>query len=278
VRLRLIESERRAPAIDPSSLPAGSIVAAFRTCVRELLFLADAADAAGLPVIEDGAAYTRLIEVVCGLHSPMAGETQVHGQFKTFLESLESPAHRWLRRLGQQVLTDARIIREAHLRGLGSRSYGSTVRRHIPCCTRVAIIGAGVLAQEIHKYVAETHEVDVWTRARLQKLRLDLRTRPAVVDATTLVIAAPVDVETITMVAAAYPALRRIIDLRAADEATPLPARVPARTLTDIFAGSQATKVTRAKIDAARAAAVGCGRRFNAREELHPFGWEDLCA
>ena len=253
-------------------------MATFRTCVRDLLFLDDAVDATGLPVLEDAAAYTRLLEVVCGLHSPMAGETQVQGQFKMFLESLESPAHRWLRRLGQQVLTDARVIREAHLRGVGSRSYGSAVRRHAQRCARVAIIGAGVLAQEIHKYVAETHEVDVWTRAGLQQLRLDRQKRPAIVDATMLVVAAPVDAETIRMVAAAYPALRCIIDLRAADDATQLPAGVPARTLADVFADVQTTKVTRAKLDAARAAAAGCGRRFNAREELHPFGWEDLCA
>jgi glutamyl-tRNA reductase len=278
VRLRLIDLERRAQPLDPSSLPAGSVVATFRTCVRDLLFLDDDVKAAGIPVVEDGVAYARLVEVVCGLHSPMTGETQVQGQFKTFLESLDSPAHRWLRRLGQQVLTDARVIREAHLRGLGSRTYGSAVRRHAQESARVAIIGAGVLAQEVHEYVAETHAVDVWTRARLQQLRLGPAEAPVAADRTTLVIAAPVDAEAIAIVAAAYPALCRIIDLRAADESTPLPAGVPARTLTDVFADARPTGATRVKVDAARAAAARCGRRFDTREELHPFGWEDLCA
>ncbi|MCR4374605.1 MAG: hypothetical protein NUW22_07125, partial [Acidobacteria bacterium] len=191
MRLRLIDLERRAQPLDPSSFPAGSVVATFRTCVRDLLFLDDDVDAAGIPIVEDGAAYTRLVEVVCGLHSPMTGETQVQGQFKTFLESLDSPAHRWLRRLGQQVLTDARIIREAHLRGLGSRTYGSAVRRHAQESARVAIIGAGVLAQEVHEYVAETHAVDVWTRAMLQQLRLGPVAPPVTADRTTLVVAAP---------------------------------------------------------------------------------------
>jgi glutamyl-tRNA reductase len=278
VRLRLIDIERGVPTGGRSSVPAAGVVATFRTCVRDLLFLDDNAGASGFPVVEGGAAYTRLVEIVCGLHSSMVGETQVQGQFKTFLEALDAPAHQRLRRLGRQVLTDARTIREAHLRGLGSRTYGSAVRRHSRGCSRVAIIGAGVLAQEIHQYVAETHAVDVWTRARLQQLHLDAVVVPAGVDPTTLVVAAPVDSAAIAMVAASYPALCRIIDLRADDESTPLPSGVPARTLADVFASARTTGAARAKIDAARAAAARCGQRFDAREELRPFGWEDLCA
>lgn len=277
MRLRLIDVDRRARSLGPSSLPTEGLLATFRTCVRDVLFVDDDADT-DLPVLEDGEAYTRLLEIVCGLHSPMAGETQVQGQFKTFLDSLGSPAHKWLRRLGQQVLTDAREIRETHLRGLGSRTYGSAVRRHAQESARVAIIGAGALAHEVHAYVAETHAVDVWTRARLQELRLNPRSTPAALDATTLVVAAPVDANVIAGVAAVYPALRRVIDLRAADEVTPLPTGIPAQTLTDVFADTQNTEASSAKIAAARAAAVRCGRRFDAREELHPFGWEDLCA
>jgi len=253
------------------------VVATFRTCVRDVFFVDEDAVAAQ-SVLEDGAAYTRVLEIVCGLHSPMAGETQVQGQFKTFLDSLEPPDVAWLRRLGQQILSDARVIRETCLRGLGSRTYGSAVRRHAQTSARVAIIGAGALAKEVQTYVAETHAVDVWTRARLQQLRLGPPTSSTTPDTTTLVVAAPVDADVIARVAATYPALTRIIDLRAADEATPLPEGVPTQTLTDVFADTQTTEASSTKLDAARAAAARCGRRFDAREELHPFGWEDLCA
>jgi glutamyl-tRNA reductase len=253
------------------------MVATFRTCVRDVMFL-DESHATSPFTLSDGDAYARLVEIVCGLHSPMAGETQVQGQFKAFLALLDSREFGWLRRLGQQVLSDARMIRDTHLRGLGSRTYGSAVRRHAQASTRVAIIGAGALAQEVHAYVAETHAVDVWTRAKLQQLQPPARVTPIVGEPTTLVVAAPVDADVIARVSAVYPALTRIIDLRAADEATPLPAGVPTQTLTDVFADTQITEASGAKLDAARAAAARCGRRFDAREELHPFGWEDLCA
>jgi glutamyl-tRNA reductase len=275
VRLRLIDLPRTAPA----ALTVDGIVATFRTCVRDVCFLdenVEDVDVAAV-VIEDGAAYTRVLEIICGLHSPMVGETQVQGQFKTFLESLDSPDLAWLRRLGQQMLADARVIRETHLRGLGSRTYGSAVRRHGHDADRVAIIGAGALATEVHTYVTETHAVDVWTRARLQQLQAGLCASPTTLDRTMLVVAAPVTTEVIAAVATAYPALCRIVDLRAADESTPVPAGVPTQTLTDLFAEAQ-TPAAHAQVDAARAATARCGRRFDAREELHPFGWEDLCA
>ena len=272
MRLRLIDIERKAQTSDPAHVP----VATFRTCVRDVVFV-DESGTASTAILEEGAAYARLVEIVCGLHSPMAGETQVQGQFKTFLDSLDPRELGWLRRLGQQVLTDARMIRDCHLRDLGSRTYGSAVRRHAQLSARVAIIGAGALAQEVHAYVAETHAVDVWTRARLQHLCAHAPA-PVTNDSTTLVVAAPVSSDVIAAVAATYPALTRIIDLRAADEATPLPAGVPSQTLADVFANSGVTEASAAKVAAARTAAARCGRRFDAREELHPFGWEDLCA
>jgi hypothetical protein len=273
VRLRLIDVERQGRPLDPMDHPAGGAVAIFRTCARTLTFLDEEGDAAGDAVVEDGAAYARLVEIVCGLNSAMVGETQVQGQFKSFLESLTSPAQQWIRRLGQQVLADARVIRETHLRGLGSRTYGSAVRRHAHDCARVAIIGAGALAQEIGQYVAETHAVDVWTRARL------LGPRGSAASGTTvLVVAAPVDSATTAGVAAAYSTLVRIVDLRAADEATPLPAGVAVLTLSELFAEARAAEGAARKVQAARHAAAGCGHRYDRREELHPFGWEDLCA
>jgi glutamyl-tRNA reductase len=277
VRLRVIDLERRAGSADESGVPVSGVCAVFRTCVRDVVFLDEFTDARH-PILEDGAAYARLIEIVCGLHSPMAGETQVQGQFKTFLDGLDGRTQQWLRRLGQQVLADARRIRDTHLQGLGSRTYGSAVRRHTQSCARVAIIGAGALAREIHDYVAEAHEVDVWTRARLQQLQLAPASTPVAVESTTLVVAAPVDADTITRVASVYPSLTQVIDLRAIDEVTPLPSGVPAHDLTDIFADAQASCAAVARISDARADAGHCGHRFDSREELHPFGWEDLCA
>src|SRR5438132_9187889 len=109
-------------------IPAGAAV--WRTCLREVAFAADV-DAMpeshrdGLQMVE-GDAYRMLLEILCGLQSPMLGETQVMGQFKGFLASLGRD-QAWLNRLGQRLLADAREVRTSHLQGLGSRSYGSVV-------------------------------------------------------------------------------------------------------------------------------------------------------
>jgi len=46
-------------------------------------------------------AYVFLLETICGLNSPMIGETQVLGQFRTFLASLPPADASWLGPLGR---------------------------------------------------------------------------------------------------------------------------------------------------------------------------------
>jgi glutamyl-tRNA reductase len=275
VRLMLLDTPRR-----PFDTDVPGSIARFRTCLRDVIFLDG--DEAGVPppteretLLENGDAYTRLVEIVCGLQSPLAGETQVQGQFKAFLDALEPRACGWLRGIGRQVLTDARVIRERHLRGLGSRTYGSAVRRHTRDCDHIALIGAGALAREIDPYVADTHTIDRWTRTELA----DPGATRGTSRTTALIVAAPVDSCTIARVAHRYPNLHWIIDLRADAERTAIDAAAPVVTLQDIFAGPGAGGPSGApQVREARLMARQCGRRFDSREELHPFGWDDLCA
>ncbi len=260
---------------------SGSI-ARFRTCLRDVVFLDGPMGHGGdvetedrdEALLKDGDAYARLVEIVCGLRSPLAGETQVQGQFKAFLAALEPGEHGWLKRIGRQILTDARVIRERHLRGLGSRTYASAVRRHTRDCAHIALIGAGALAGEIEPYVAGTHTIDRWTRAALAA---DDHT-PGTSAPTALIVAAPVDSCVVARVARHYPNLRRIIDLRADAERTPVDAAAPVVTLRDIFASPSDGMSEAHQVRAGRLMAAQCGRRFDASEELHPFGWDDLCA
>ncbi len=275
VRLMLLDTPRR-----PSDTHVAGSVARFRTCLRDVGFL-DGDDTCATPGVEhdtllaNGDAYTRLVEIVCGLQSPLAGETQVQGQFKAFLDALEPEACGWLRGIGRQVLTDARVIRERHLRGLGSRTYGSAVRRHTRDCAHIALIGAGALAREIDPYVAETHTIDRWTRTELA----DPGDTRGTQETTALIVAAPVDSCTIARVARCYPNLHRIIDLRAEIERTAIDAAAPVVMLSDIFASLGDDGPSEApQVREARRMARQCGRRIDTREELHPFGWDDLCA
>src|SRR5689334_14654991 len=167
----------REPGTEP--VAAGSPV--WRTCLREVTFADDAAeldgrsaDDAPRPVLE-GEAYRLLLEILCGLQSPMLGETQVMGQFKAFLASLNREQN-WLNRLGQRLLADAREIRTQHLQGLGSRSYGSAVRRYLSTTQHAVLIGTGKLAQEVLPFLADDgRSVDQWGR-NLETSNFEVRT------------------------------------------------------------------------------------------------------
>src|SRR6187402_880925 len=108
---------------------AGGVV--WRTCLREIAFVANGSPVpAAVDALQDEAASAHLLEVICGLGSPIVGETEVMSQFKAFAAGL-TPEHAALRDMSERLLADARTVRARFLTGLGSRSYGSAVRRHI---------------------------------------------------------------------------------------------------------------------------------------------------
>jgi glutamyl-tRNA reductase len=93
-------------------------------------------------------AYGFLLEVICGLHSRVFGETEVLGQFKTFCrEKLSSsPWAQWL-------LEDAKLIRSKYLKDIGSHSYGSVVRRWCADRSAITILGTGQLSKKIQPWL-----------------------------------------------------------------------------------------------------------------------------
>jgi glutamyl-tRNA reductase len=217
----------------------------------------------------------------------MAGETEVLHQFKTFASELPGDRHQ-LRELGHQLLADARVIRSRHLIGLGSRSYGSAVRRYLAGAAHVAVAGTGMLAREVVPFLmrADRH-VDLWgRRATCDGFDESVAYRPldtaapSLIDATTaLVIAAPLPSAQITRLARAYRDISVVIDLRAEGAQDPPPPIAPIVTLADVFAGvEEATRATEARVAAAKEDVRRHARAFATRAKLNPSGWHDLCA
>ena len=275
----------REPGTDP--IPSGAPT--WRTCLREVAFT-DEIDtpqpADGARQLADGDAYRLLLEILCGLQSPMLGETQVMGQFKAFLASLGRD-HAWLNRVGQRLLADARDVRTQQLQGLGSRSYGSAVRRHLAGCSHTVIIGTGKLAQEVIPFLLDDdRSVDHWGRREeaaapgVAYRTLDqIDDRPLVTERTALIIAAPVASDVVEHVARRYPSLHCVIDLRAELGNGPLALAAPVVTLQDLFAQMNAANVFASRhVEAARADIARRSRLYEFRDELRPFGWDDLCA
>jgi glutamyl-tRNA reductase len=261
----------------PGSLPASSDLAVWRTCVREIGFLEAGHDVdvpAGVDHLEDAAAYALLLEVVCGLQSPLAGETQVMGQFKQFVSALGPEGER-VRRVAQRELTDATENRTVHLQGLGARAYGSLVRQQVRGAAVVALIGTGALAREIEPAVADVAQVHTWDRAA----QANAAARPRIGEPAMLIVAAPVDASVVARVAAVYGRLFGLIDLRG-EPNDGLPALdVPIVRLPDLFRAShQASERAAVRIAAARRDIRARSHALAHRDELHPFGWDDLCA
>jgi glutamyl-tRNA reductase len=283
---------------EPRDLPILPGAPVWRTCLREVTFADDAEDLEwpdrdGLQLVE-GEAYRLLLEILCGLQSPMLGETQVLGQFKAFLSSLGAD-QAWLNRVGQRLLTDAREVRTQFLQGLGSRSYGSAVRRYLDDCRHAAVIGTGKLAGEVLPFLADDgRTVDQWGRGEdreegkghkadaepvTYRCLNTLESFPTSHQPAALIIAAPVASAVVDAVAARYATLRCVIDLRGELGSAPLHVAAPVVTLQDLFARMSAAAGLAARhVDAARADIMSRSRRYELRDELRPFGWHDLCA
>src|SRR5438128_5354015 len=158
----------------------------WQTCLRRILFLNSHDNRELIQTLEAGNvippivemfrgqdAYRFLLEVICGLNSPIVGETAVMGQFKEFLLNAKFPKTSWGNFLGQlatNLMIDAKRVRARHMQGIGSQSYGSLVRHHVKGMPAVAVLGAGKLAREILPWLIGKTKVRVfyrnWERAK----------------------------------------------------------------------------------------------------------------
>jgi glutamyl-tRNA reductase len=272
----------------PPNAPAFAIGApVWRTCIRQVAFVDDMCTVPpDASVWHNDAAYAHLLEVVCGLHSPIVGETEVLHQFKVFADGLSAAQPRW-RELCARLLADARTIRSSHLIGLGSRSYGSAVRRHVRGQSRAAVIGTGMLAQEIVPFlVRKDRIIDLWGRRPHCSLTAagvtyrQLTSVPHLIDdATAIIVAAPVTAASIGELASRYKTPALLIDLRAEGRHDPPPPIAPTITLAGLFAEFEAVaRENDVRVAAAKAAIARCASEFAGRARLNPFGWHDLCA
>lgn len=260
----------------------------WRTCLREIAFVDDgAAVPVGLTTFHDAAAYAHLLEVICGLGSPIVGETEVMHQFKAFVAGLPVE-HSDLRTMSERLLLDARAVRARQLGGLGSRSYGSAVRRHVRHCPRVALVGTGMLAREIIPFLRHNGRiVDLWGRREslewaadgVTYRRMDAGLEPALSGRTAMVVAAPVTAIDIVRLQQRYAELATLVDLRAEALHDPPPPTALLVTLDDVFAELQAAQQTADRqAAAAREEILRCAQAFVSRAKLNPSGWHDLCA
>jgi glutamyl-tRNA reductase len=245
-------------------------------------------------------AYRFLLETICGLHSPLMGETEVYGQFKNAVTNFALPVTPWgshLKRFFRAMFEDAKRIRQAHLEDLGSQSYGSVLRRELKGVNRIHIIGAGQFVQEILPWIAKDgNQIHIHARdPEKAKTQLagqlkpeyqihDLKKSNDFTAAEVVIVAAPVDGATLESWLKDLPELKILADLRA-DSATDRPQVANPHSnfrhlvLADVFQSvsqNQAVLAERKKI--ALAAVQQAVYERSLHVEYRPFGWEDVCA
>jgi glutamyl-tRNA reductase len=279
------------PEISP-----GSGQPVWKTCLRQIAFLSSdrAAEArlAGDEIYDHAEAFAFLLEVVCGLGSPVIGETEVFGQFKNFVatNALIStvPFSLSLRNFLQAVIQSAKSLRAEHLVGLGSQGYGSLVRKLSKTDAAVTILGAGQLAVEIIPWLTKQKAVQVVCRD-LNRARSVQVAHPSVelcqIDVVEtsvhgcLVVAAPIaDADLFAWLQARPGQVRKILDLRGELEEAALFKEYQFFSLKDVFSNIEKNKkdleqkvVELKKLVRARA------EEHAERIHYRPFGWEDLC-
>ncbi len=280
----------------------------WRTCLRRVLFLnktenaalitaaeSDEALASAVEIYRGGESYRFLLEVICGLNSPLLGETAVLGQFREFVAHAKLPGTLWgafLRQLISNLLVDAKRLRHEHLQGLGSQSYGSLVRQHLKGVPSVALLGGGQLAREILPWLIGKTHVRLFYRsyphaqellADYPEIKLD-QFSPA--DAgweqneTALVIAAPLKaVEVQRWVGKQSSRFSLCLDLRGDAETDPVSLPFPVIKLSELFDALRNERQRLAgRVETAREEIKLLAQRQVQQAQFRPFGWEDLCA
>jgi glutamyl-tRNA reductase len=248
--LYIYHRDLRAGTEAPFSHQSSSLT--WTTCVRSLVISDARLSLEECDVFTDEDALQFLTEIVCGLRSPMVGETEVQGQYKTMLERDGATISKDLLVLLKGVNFLARKVRQEHLQGLGAQSYGSYARKKLAEYGDIGLIGAGQLAVEIIPWLAKGRRtVHVFVRDP-QRVPSQLRDSSNVQVKTldqaqawpeAIVLAAPMSAATFTdAVLIAHPKPKMILDLRSESRLDPLKPELHVVSLEEIFADIERAK------------------------------------
>lgn len=274
----------------------------FMTCLRHIV-IADldemghlATQATGLndQILRGEAAYQLLLEIICGLHSSLVGETEVAGQFKNAVNQFTVPATPWgtlLAKTFKALFEDAKKIRDQHLKDLGSQSYGSVLRREVKGLKNVHILGAGHLVQEILPWINKDGIKIVIHARDTEKALKDLGplSKNAVVsaidarfeltDVDAMVVAAPVSAGWMKNWMPEGSQAKLIADLRSDSSTDALIDFDHVLELNEFMGRLSQNQAFIQERKVAALAAVSRAASDRARTvEYRPFGWEDVCA
>jgi glutamyl-tRNA reductase len=270
------------------------------TCQRQVIFVLENAVeetrqllSSQWTLVEGIDAEAQLLEILCGLQSAVIAETEILGQFRDFLE--KNKTHAWTRRWfsrSQLWLAQVKEVREKHLCGTGSQSYGSYLRRALENVQQVDILGAGSLVRESLPWLSQKR---ICLRVRDQeKAHTEFSSTETLSFSHSqplhqaLIVAAPLSHEELqawieTHVAPTARQEVMVFDLRrdARDFSTVFRSHPAIQCWIDLDQVMAHFESQRAelelKVRAAQKAIELWRLEESAKMQIRPFGWEDLC-
>lgn len=264
------------PKERPGALPVQSCV--WSTCLREIAFLEDHVSQEALTSVKEGNlevyrdedALLFLLQVLCGLKSPVLGETEVLGQFKAYTHSLsEDHLLRSDPALLPFLLATVKEARTKFLSATGSLTYGQIVRRWVKDHPAVTLYGYGSLGSEIYPWIREKTSCVVVRSPRVGESAIPFSTIGA--PASACVIAAPLE----DSVVEGLSIRSFVVDLR--DRALRSSDRL--KNLGDLFREIREMRRHREEsVPRCEEFLRAKSAEFGARHRIRPFGWEDLCS
>lgn len=255
----------------------------WKTCLREIIFLSRQ-EGKNLPEAvatqTDESAYSELLEIICGLQSPVLGETQVFGQFKNFLKEQIDNRNAFVmahRGYFQALITDAKALREEYRGLLSSAGYGSISRKLLKDCERIAIVGSGELATEIFTLL-KGKSCQIFTR-NPKKEFFGESLRPLHElhgDFDAVILAAPVENSLLKPHVRCW---RVLLDWRAESSLYPAPAELAYYPISTLFQIVEREKeLSRNMAEQVRLKIHEKAKAYFNRVNIRPQGWDDVCA
>lgn len=266
----------------------------WKTCLRDIYFGFKAENSEDI-IIENGFeyyegadAYKFLLEVVCGLRSPMVGETEVFGQFKNYVDSVtvNCTDGSAVKKILIDIRNASKKVRSEHLINLGAQSYGSLLRKKINFADHIHIIGAGQFVEDIAPWISKrSKEIYVHSRninkAKAKEALSELKHRELgahTIETGTLIIAAPLTGEEIEKLIKDSHRLA-IYDLRGNSGFDSFKTKSLVVSLKAFFKQIENNKSKiEKKVSQANLMIQSILENKLKEQKLNPFGWDDICA
>jgi glutamyl-tRNA reductase len=266
-----------------------SSILVWKTCRRQILFLQDdeSGEVFNAEIFSGAEAEKFLAEVLCGLQSPLLGETEVFGQFKAWWKNLpdDLPWKRLHRSRIESLFSLVKSVREQVLCGSGSQSYGSLLRRFLPQQGQVELLGAGHLVQELLPWLQNKKTYRLWCRT---PSKIDFAHEARAVTAFSeisklenlIVVAAPLTHDELNawLQERGFSSEHSLFDLRSdSSEFEPFVRPLKHYTLQDFSSRREETQKEQEELLSKSRNLIG---RWNeeqkAKSQIRPYGWDDL--